>query len=196
MKGEPIESVNSGLSVLVASLRQNPFALDSVWVSVLTYDLTATEVLPLTSLDVLNMPHITTPDSGPTHLGLALERLHQMVTRDIRKSGGNLKADWAPFLFVMTDGRPSDTKLYREMVPKIKSLNFRSIIGCAAGPKADLSALTELCDQTISLGNMDIHGFSTMFEWVSKVVSNNNQSSLATNEVQLPPPPKEIQLSS
>ena len=38
MKGEPIESVKVGLSTLVSSLRGDPHALDTVHLSLLTYD--------------------------------------------------------------------------------------------------------------------------------------------------------------
>jgi uncharacterized protein YegL len=37
------------------------------------------------------------------------------------------------FAFLITDGKPSDTMLYSEMIPKIKALNFGVIVGCAVG---------------------------------------------------------------
>ena len=77
MKGEPIESVKVGLSAMIASLRQDPFALESLYLSVITFDREVHQVLPLTALDQVLVPNITTPDSGPTHLGAALERLIQ-----------------------------------------------------------------------------------------------------------------------
>ena len=38
MRGEPIESVKVGLEAMVSSLRQDPFALESVNISIITYD--------------------------------------------------------------------------------------------------------------------------------------------------------------
>ena len=32
MRGEPIQSVNSGLQNMLSTLKQDPFALESVWI--------------------------------------------------------------------------------------------------------------------------------------------------------------------
>jgi uncharacterized protein YegL len=194
MRGEPIEAVNSGLSVLATSMRQNPFALESVWLSIITFDIEAEEVMPLTFLEHAEMPYIETPEAGPTHLGQALKLLEARVLQDRRKKSSDSRGDWAPFLFVMTDGRPSDVSLYNEYVPRIKNLGFRTIIGCAAGPKADLSSLSELCEQVVSLSNMDIHAFANLFEWVSEVIANDSRSSSTKKGRELPPPPKDIEI--
>jgi uncharacterized protein YegL len=38
MKGEPIEAVKVGLSSLLASLRKDPYALETVHICLLTFD--------------------------------------------------------------------------------------------------------------------------------------------------------------
>ena len=38
MRGEPIESVKVGLEAMVSTLRYNPYALETVWLSIITYD--------------------------------------------------------------------------------------------------------------------------------------------------------------
>ncbi len=48
MRGEPIESVKVGLEAMVSSLRQDPFALESVNISIITYDRDVKQILPLT----------------------------------------------------------------------------------------------------------------------------------------------------
>ena len=73
MRGEPIESVKVGLEAMVSSLRQDPFALESVCISIITFDREVRQILPLTPLDELQLPEITTPESGPTHTGQALK---------------------------------------------------------------------------------------------------------------------------
>ena len=52
MKGEPIESLRVGLQSLVSSLRQDPHALESVYLSVITFDREVKELCALTSLKV------------------------------------------------------------------------------------------------------------------------------------------------
>ena len=72
MRGEPIESVNIGLRAMMASLRQNPHALESVYLSIVTFDSLIKEVLPLTALKQLVLPDIVCPESGATFLGEGL----------------------------------------------------------------------------------------------------------------------------
>ena len=69
MRGEPIASVNIGLRAMMASLRQQHHALDSVYLSIVTFDSLIKEVLPLTALKQLVLPDIVCPDSGATFLG-------------------------------------------------------------------------------------------------------------------------------
>ena len=195
MKGEPIEAVNTGLKVMISSLRQDPHALETVNISILTFDMDAKVVVSLTPLDSLVVPHITTPQSGPTHLGQALETLYGLIQAEVRKSAADEKGDWAPFLFVMTDGKPSDLQVYQEQCPRIRSLGFASVIGCVAGPKARKEDLQPLCDHVVALDTMDSAGFSSFFKWVTATIAGGNKSlGLNAGSVGLPPPPPEIQV--
>lgn len=199
MKGEPLESVKTGIQAMLGGLRQDPHALESLHLSIITFDREVKIVLPLTSLDSLQMPVIACPDSGPTHLGAALEVLCQRVKSEVRLSNENGQGDWRPLLFVMTDGVPSDIQLYREMIPKVRASGFASIIACAAGPKARKDDLLPLADQVATLETMDGNGFVSFFRWVSASVAAGSAAqgvagggSGGTGGTPLPPPPPEI----
>lgn len=192
MQGEPIEAVNSGMETLVGALRQDPYALETVHLTVMTFDAEAKTVVPLTSLEDVVLPQITTPRSGPTHLGLALEMLGRQVKHDVIKSTDEVKGDWAPFLFVMTDGKPSDIQLYNEQCAEIKKLGFAQIVGCAAGPKAREEDLRQLCNSVVRLDTMDNAAFARLFQWVSEVIAHGNKSQGTAGATDLPPPPPEI----
>jgi uncharacterized protein YegL len=56
MRGEPIHSVNVGLQSMLSALRQDPYALESVHLSIITFDLEAKVYLPLTPLDQVQLP--------------------------------------------------------------------------------------------------------------------------------------------
>ena len=192
MRGEPIEAVKVGLQAMVSSLRRDPFALESVYISIITFDKEARLVMPLTDIQTFRMPAIVTPDSGPTHLGQALDLLCQRVDADIITSSSERKGDWKPLLFIMTDGRPSDLMKYRQMIPEVKKRNFASIIGCAAGPKAQQSHLEELAANMVSLDTTDGATFQQFFDWVSASISAGNRSMGTSTPVVLPPPPAEV----
>lgn len=192
MRGEPIESVKVGLESMVSSLRQDPFALESVFISIITFDRDVQQILPLTELENLQLPEIVTPESGPTHLGAALEMLCQKVDNEVKISTTDQKGDWMPLLFIMTDGKPSDLQKYNQMIPEVKKRNFASIIACAAGVKADTQPLLALTNQVYSLDTTDSSTFRQFFKWVSASVSVGNRSIGTNDDISLPPPPPEI----
>ncbi|WP_294543192.1 VWA domain-containing protein [uncultured Bacteroides sp.] len=192
MKGEPIESVKVGLEAMIASLRQDPFALESVNMSIITFDSSVNQLLPLTELENLQLPEIVTPDSGPTHLGAALELLCKVVDKEVLLSTSDRKGDWMPLLFIMTDGKPSDIQLYNQMIPEVKKRHFASVIACAAGMHARTEPLKLLTDQVYSLDTVDSSTFKQFFKWVSDSIGVGNRSIGATDELVLPPPPAEV----
>jgi uncharacterized protein YegL len=196
MRGEPIESVNVGLRAMLASLRQNPYALESVHLSIVTFDSTVNEVLPLTALENVVMPDIRCPESGATLLGEALEVLCAKVEREVQKSNETQKGDWRPLLFIMTDGKPTDTLAYEEAIARVKRANFAAVIACAAGPKAVPDQLKQLTAQVVSLDTMDSNAFSSFFQWVSATVTSgsSNQGQGGSATMALPPPPPEVQV--
>lgn len=192
MKGEPIEAVNVGLQSLLSALRQNPYALESVYLSISTFDSQIKNVLPLTALEDVVLPTISTPDSGPTFLGKMLEELAQAVKKDRILGTATQKGDWRPILILLTDGKPSDVMAYDNAIPQIKSLNFGNIVACAAGPKADPQILKKLTDTVVSLDTMDANSFAQFFQWVSASVAQTSVTVGAPANSSLPPPPDEI----
>ncbi len=194
MQGEPIESVKVGLEAMVSSLRQDPYALETVNLSIITYDREVRQILPLTPLEDLQLPEITTPDSGPTHTGLALKMLCECVDREVRLGTPDSKGDWMPLLFIMTDGKPSDLQLYREMIPEVQRRKFGAVIACAAGMKASTEMLKELTPQVYGLDTLDSASFKQFFKWVSASIGVGNRSIGATDEIELPPPPEELNI--
>ncbi len=194
MHGEPIQSVNVGLRAMLASLRQNPYALESVHLSITTFDSTVAEILPLTPLAAVVLPEVVCPESGGTFLGLALDQLCDRVEADIVRSSDTHKGDWRPLLFIMTDGKPSDTMAYEEAIVRVKAANFATVIACAAGPKSVPDQLKQLTDNVVSLDTMDSHAFSKFFQWVSATVTSGGSSAGAGSTLDLPPPPPEIQV--
>lgn len=194
MRGEPIQAVNVGLHALLASLRQNPFALESASLCIVTFDARVTTILPMTPLEDIVLPEVVCPDSGPTFLGAALHAICDMLARDIRTSTPDQKGDWRPLLFVMTDGKPSDTQDYQEAILRVKQANFATVVACAAGPKSDPAQLRPLTDRVVSLDTLDSASFAGFFQWVSSAVTAGSASVGAVGAPDLPPPPPEVQV--
>lgn len=194
MKGEPIEAVKVGLESMVASLRQDPYALETVNLSIITFDREIKTIMQMTPLEDVQLPDIITPDSGPTHTGAALEELCRRVDHDVALSTKERKGDWMPLLFLLTDGKPSDIQVYNDIIPEVKKRHFASIIACAAGMHAKTEPLKQLTDQVYSLDTMDSSNFKSFFKWVSASIGIGNKSIGSTEDIVLPPPPEEVNL--
>lgn len=194
MRGEPIQALKVGVQALVSSLRQDPHALESVHICIITFDNKARILTPLESLETFQTPLIDCPQSGATMTGSALELLCQCVDKDVRKNSETQKGDWRPLAFLMTDGSPNDTAHYNRMTEEVNRRPFASVIACAAGPKAKLDPLKKLTHNIFNLETMDGHSFAELFQWVSSTVSSGNRSMGATSSITLPPPPPEIQI--
>lgn len=194
MRGEPIHSVNVGLQSMLSGLRQDPYALESVHLSIITFDIEAREYLPLTPLEQVQLAQVEVPSVGATFMGAALELLIERVDADVRKSTMDAKGDWRPLLFIMTDGSPSDMYAYQQAIPQVQQRNFASIVACAAGPKAKQEHLLQLTDRVVVLDSMDAASFASFFKWVSASVVAGSSSAGLTEDISLPPPPPEVQL--
>jgi uncharacterized protein YegL len=192
MRGEPIESIKVGLETMVASLRQDPFALESVHLSVITFNRTPEQLLPLTELENMQIPPISQPVAAGTHLGEALDFVCKKVDAEVVLSTPDRKGDWMPLLFIMCDGRASDAQLFQQAVPEVKRKNFGSIVVCLAGNKINVENVKLFTDKIVNLDTTDGATFRQFFKWVSASVSVGNRSIGAADEIPLPPPPPEV----
>lgn len=169
-------------------------ALDSLWISIITFDREVKELVPLKELVSFQLPEITCPQSGPTNMGEALAYLAEKIPSEVKKGTDTQKGDWKPLLFLMTDGSPSDLALFQETVPKIRALQFGAIVGCAAGNKAKESYLKQLTDTVVHLDTTDTATLKQFFKWVSDAIEQGNKSMGTAATVNLPPPPSEVHL--
>jgi uncharacterized protein YegL len=193
MRGEPIEAVRTGLRSLKSSLERDPYALETVAVSIITFDSEARVLTPLTALEDFQLPMIEPPETGATNIGEAIELLLKQYDAEVIKTTPQQKGDWLPLAVIMTDGKPSDTALFAKMTQKIKTYKFARVVACAAGPRAKDEPLKKITDEVVHLDTMDSNTFSKFWSWVSTAVSHQSQTTDATPN-DLPPPPKEIRL--
>lgn len=106
MYGEPIEAVKNGVEMLLSTLRQDPYALETAYISIITFNSTAQQIVPLTDLINFNVPDLVA--SGTTALGEALTLVSDRIENEVQKTTAETKGDWRPLVFVMTDGAPTD----------------------------------------------------------------------------------------
>ncbi|WP_262147976.1 vWA domain-containing protein [Chryseobacterium foetidum] len=193
MTGEPIEAVKNGVQMMLHSLRQNPQAIETAYVSIITFDSEAKQIVPLTDLASFQMVDIKA--SGTTSLGAALGLLADKLNTEITKTTLEQKGDWKPMTFIMTDGIPTDD--WQSGFSKLKSANKGLIVGCAVGSGADDKILKQITESVIRLDNADSESISKFFQWVTDSISTTStkveeSGKEVTGLDQLPPPPSEL----
>ena len=190
MMGEPIEAVRQGVKALLSELRGDPQALETAYLSVITFNSRARQITPLTELLLFREPELTA--GGATALGEALNVLIDCVGKEVRTSTQTQKGDWRPLVFILTDGSPTDTETFYEAAAKIKSLKAAHIIACAAGSNAKTSFLKQITDSVLMMNTLSAGDLAQFFAWVSGSIKMSSKGIDATPGAssELPPPPR------
>jgi uncharacterized protein YegL len=195
MSGEPIEAVKNGVQVLISTLRQDPYALETAFISVITFNNEAKQLIPLTDLSSFQMQEIKA--SGGTAIGAALQLLADCISREVVTSTQDVKGDWKPLVFLMTDGIPTDQ--YQSGLNAFKNAKTGITVACAAGNGADTNLLKQITNTVVSLDTADAAAIKAFFKWVSASVSTGSQKiENGAKEIaglnELPPPPPEVNI--
>jgi len=193
MTGEPIEAVKNGLSTLLTALRSDPHALETAYLSVITFDSDSRQVVPLTDLASFQEPSLTA--QGTTSMGEALSLVASCIEREVQKSSPEQKGDWKPLVFFMTDGQPTDD--WQRGLNNFKNIKTGMVVACAAGSGADTTILKQITDNVVMLDTADKATIAAYFKWVSSSITTSskkveNAGVEATTMSELPPPPPEV----
>ena len=195
MSGEPIEAVKNGVQVMISSLRQNPQAIETAYISVITFDSEAKQIVPLTDLASFQMVDIRA--TGTTALGAALTMVSNCIDNDVAKTTHEQKGDWKPLVFIMTDGIPTDN--WQNGLNEFKKRKVAFTVACGAGHNADTNILKQITANVVSLDTADSQSIAKFFTWVtasigvsSTKVEDSGKEITGLNE--LPPPPSELNI--
>jgi uncharacterized protein YegL len=188
MSGDPIEAVKQGMKALISELRGDPQALETAYLSVITFNSSARQVCPLTELMLFKEPQINA--GGSTALGAALRLLTDCINTEVRKSTETQKGDWKPLVFLLTDGAPTDD--WRQAAEDLKKTKPANIIACAAGAYADTTVLKEITDCVLMMNTLSAGDLAQFFAWVSGSIKMSSKSLDAKPGagIELPPPPQ------
>jgi uncharacterized protein YegL len=194
MMGEPIAAVETGVQTLVSALRQDPYALETAYLSVITFDSNAKQIVPLTELTAFQMPSIAA--NGLTSLGDALKLLANKIDIEVAKTTAEVKGDWKPLVFIMTDGGPTDD--WKRGLAEFRKRKTGIVVACAAGQAADTNVLKQITECVVQLDTADSSTIKAFFKWVSASVSTGSAKIDSGTELvgigELPPPPPEVNI--
>lgn len=174
MVGENHRKLQDGMESIVRSLRQDPHALETVYLSAIVFAGKVKTVAPLVELVSFYPPRL--PLGSGTSLGQALFHLMAEIDRNTIKTSTEHKGDWKPIVFLLTDGKPTDN--YASALHRWKE-DYQSkatIVAVALGRYADLSVLRDLTENVFILEKTGADEFKKFIAWVTASVSSQSKS--------------------
>jgi uncharacterized protein YegL len=193
MSGEPIEAVRQGVRALLSDLKSDPTALETAFLSVMTFADRAEQLCPLTELIHFREP--TLGANGSTALGEALTLLDARMDAEVVRKTADQKGDYRPMVFLMTDGVPTDD--WEGPAERVKKRKTGNVIACAAGPGANVETLKQITENVVVLDNLQPDTLRAYFKWVSDSIKVISQSVAVGGEgkpTPVPPPPAQIHI--
>ncbi len=174
MVGEPVQQVETGLATIIQELKRDPYALETVYISVVVFAGKSRTIMPLTDVITFYPPRL--PVGGGTALGEGLNHLMREMGQTLVKTTMERKGDWKPIVFLFTDGAPTDN--YQTALDtwnrewKTKS----QVVAVSFGAGADLSVLYRLTDNVMLFKNTDANSYKSFFKWITASIQASSQS--------------------
>ena len=185
MAGDKIVAVNQGLQLVYNELLNNPMAVDTVKLCVITFDTSAQLVTPLTELLQFSLPSLSA--GGVTRLADGLDLLNQQLDQDhIVKSGSN-RGNWKPLIFFFTDGFPTDnngnaTDDWKHGAQRLKNRSTNKpgtivALGFGGDGQVDENVLKEIGTVPLLMKVVTPEKIKAFFEWMSQSAQAAAQSA-------------------
>lgn len=173
MAGEPIQKVEEGLRTIVTELKKDPYALETVYVSIIVFAGKAKTLVPLTDIISFYPPKFSI--GAGTGYGNVLRHLTNEINGKVKKTTMSTKGDWKPIIFFMTDGNPTDNYIIDigawEQGWKDKS----NTIVISIGDNADHSIIKRISDNILALDDTDTEAYQAFFKWVTGSIKAQSQ---------------------
>lgn len=174
MVGDPISNVEEGMANIIKALKSDPYALETVWISVLIFAGQAKTIVPLQEIVSFYPPKF--PIGGGTSLSKALGHLMYELRTNIVKTTYEQKGDWKPVIFLFTDGVPTDdsSNAVKEWNANWKGKS--NLVVVSLGQDTDVKLLSELSDEVLIFKNTTVADYKELFRWISDSIKTSSVS--------------------
>ncbi len=187
MIGNPIDQVQEGMAEIVKELRTDPYALETVHISIIAFAGRAKKLTPLVELFNFYPPKL--PIGGGTSLGNAMDFLMNDMDTSLVKTTMEAKGDWKPIIFLFTDGNPTDDVSAAFDKWNSKYRKSTNLIAISLGDNADVNVLGKITENVLLLKDTDSASFKSFFKWITASIKTSSVSvtDMNTDELKLAP---------
>jgi uncharacterized protein YegL len=174
MVGEPIQAVEEGMATIIKSIKTDPHAIETVWVSIIVFAGQAKTLVPLQEVVSFYPPKF--PIGGGTSLSKALGHLmHELRTNTV-KTTMEQKGDWKPIVFLFTDGVPTDATTTAIAEWKHNWQRTANMVAISFGDEADTHVLSQLTENVLHFRNTTEEDYKKFFKWVTDSIKTSSVS--------------------
>lgn len=179
MVGESLYRLEEGIGAVVSTLRKDPYALETAFLSVIVFAGKARTVTQLTELISFYPPEL--PVGGGTAFGAALIHLMDEIDRTVVTTTLDRKGDWRPIVFLLTDGRPTDDVSKAVNRWNRSYRNRANLVAASIGGGADHALLKRLTDEVVVFNDTAPDAFVRFIKWISMSIQSQI-SSVSTGQ--------------
>lgn len=154
MAGRSHRQMQESINRLVQRLRCDPYALESVHISVIAFAGAAGVIAPLTDLMSFYAPRL--PMGSGTSLGAALDLTMNEIQKNVVISSESKKGDFKPLVYLLTDGAATDDPQAAIQRWQREFKHRAQLIAVGLGSFADLSQLNGIAELTFRIDDQDL----------------------------------------
>ncbi len=170
MYGDPITELNRGVKILKTSIMEDDLAALRVEVAVITFDSDVKVIQNFITIDQFTPKNLIA--SGGTHMGQAIEKALDLLEERKATYRKNEIQYYRPWLFLITDGAPTDT--WRDAAKRLREAeaNGKLLIFAIGVQNADMKTLSEIAPVARPPKYLNGLDFQSLFKWLSASVKH------------------------
>ena len=171
MVGDGIAALREGVRAMLGTLRQNPHALETAWISFIGFASYARVLCELSPLEDVAEPELRLGHG--TALGEAITLLSERLVKEVRKGSTSAKGDFRPLVLLLTDGQPTDDwKAAKAKFDQMSAHMVANIYVIGCGEDVDYDVLGQISDIVLSSPEMTPDAMAKLFVWLTATVSS------------------------
>ena len=174
MVGEPIQLVEEGLATIIQALKSDPYAIETVWISIIAFAGQAKTIVPLQEIISFYPPKF--PIGSGTSLSKGLGHLMFELRKNIVKTTYEQKGDWKPLIFLFTDGVPTEDSSAAIAEWKTNWQRSSNMVAVSFGNETNPHILGELTENVLSFKNTGKDAYKQFFRWVTDSIKTTSIS--------------------
>ncbi len=184
-----LQNFKDSINLLIETLKEDPYALETVYVSIITFDSTITCLCSLSPLTSFKMPSIKI-GKQESSLGHTLLQLTTIIDNELIKNTYEQKGDWKPLIFIFT---ANDSVIdITEEVEELICHKCGRIIICTKTDSANLGKYKKITEVILPIESLDKHIINSQFYWISESINTCERVNPYNSDLELPPPPNSI----